>query len=53
MEKFLLLYLEKRIKVGNKKIKSDKIVSLDEVLDLILDISPQKRPRSKKRLKNT
>ncbi len=33
-------------KVGTKKIKPDKIVSLEEVLELVLEAKAQKRPRS-------
>lgn len=41
-------------KVGSKKVNPDKIVSLDEVLELVLDEEkPQKKDRGRKRLKDT
>lgn len=35
-------------KVGNKKVKADKTISLEEILELVLELDHQKRPRSVK-----
>lgn len=40
-------------KIGSKKVKADKIVTLEEILELVLELTPQKRTEVEKRLKNT
>ena len=40
-------------KVGSKKLNPDKVVSLEEIMELILEVKPQKRSEVDKRLKDT
>lgn len=40
-------------KVGSKKIKPDRVVSLDEILEIVLEVKINKNDRGRKRLKDT